>query len=175
MGYSRNFGFRSFENIVRMARHRTPDSGDQWVIGYGVSVDPANPGRLRLATDGEAPNPGCGILLYEHIQYLGDDPYLVNPADKDTVPLNQYAQVVRGNGVKVWFKNTTDRALYDGRNLGGRALVAGLSDATPTVAVGDYLTPAGDGTWREGTAANGWLYVEQLDAEADLVECRLTF
>lgn len=171
MGYSRNFGFRSFENIVRMARHRTPDSGSQLVIGSPVEVDPANEGRLRQAGAALVPHPGCGILLYEHIQYQGDDPFLTTASDKDTVPLNSYAQIVRGNGVKVWFKNTEEKTLYDGRTQAARTMVA--VGATPSV--GEYLTPAGDGTWQEGTAANGWLWIEQADFEGGFFECRLTF
>jgi hypothetical protein len=58
-------------------------------------------------------------------------------------------------------------------------MVAGLG-ATPTVAIGDYLTPgAGDdvsGYWAEtATAANGWLVVTKVDADRGELEARLNF
>ena len=183
MGYSRNFGFRSFENIVRGARNAIPrDSEDLWVIGTAVVVDADAQGYVRKPTATEAPHPGCGILVYETIQYKGDDPYLVNPVDKDTVPLGEYVQVVRGNGVKIWLKNTDDRPLYDGRQVTGRDMVftdesvatEGF-DIAGVPALGEYLTPNADGFWEVGTSANGWLWVEQVDADSGLVEARLTF
>ena len=183
MGYSRNFGFRSFENIVRGARNAIPrDSEDLWVIGTALVVDTDAQGYVRKPTDSEAPHPGCGVLVYEFIQYKGDDPYLVNPADKDEVPAGEYVQVVRGNGVKIWLKNTEDRPLYDGRPVTGRSMVleesvggSGDFDTAVVPAAGAYLTPIDDGFWQVGTAADGWLWVEQADADSGLVEARLTF
>ena len=182
MGYSRNFGFRSFENIVRGARNAIPrDSEDLWVIGTALKVDADAQGYVSKPDKAEAPHPGCGILVYEFIQYKGDDPYLINPADKDEVPLGEYVQVVRGNGVKVWLKNTEDRPLYDGRPVAGRNMIVDattgdpLADFAATVTVGAYLTPNASGFWEVGSSANGWLWVEQVDADTQLVEARLTF
>lgn len=176
MSYTRNFGMRSFENAVRDGRFKTPATGSPIVIGAPVMIDTANPGFLTLATDSVNPTPGCGILVYEHIQFQGVDTFLTSPQDPpfNVAPLGRYAQMLHGAGVKVWFKNTADKPLYDGRVQAGATLVAGLG-ATPTLAVGDWLTPAGDGTWKEGTATNGWLYVEQVSAAAGLVEARFRF
>ena len=49
MSYSRYFGFRSFENIVRDARFRVPSTGTALKIGAPVQLDSAAPGRLRAA------------------------------------------------------------------------------------------------------------------------------
>lgn len=174
MPYGRNFGFRSFENIVRDGRFRVPASGDPWVIGTAVVVDEDGDKRLRRPTDSETPTQLCGLLVFEHITNRGVDPFLTTPSDFDTVPLNQYAQFVHGIGTKVWFKNTDTKTLYDGRTIESRTLVAGLG-ATPTVAAGDFLTADTDGTLKEGTSSNGWLVVEQVDATLGLVECRFTF
>jgi hypothetical protein len=58
-------------------------------------------------------------------------------------------------------------------------MVAGLG-ATPTVAVGDYLTPGtGNGTagyWAEtATEANAWLIVTAVNASTGEVEARVNF
>lgn len=174
MPYTRNFGMRSFENIVRTARFRVPTTGPAFLIGTGVVIDPANPGFMKRPTAGEAPSPACGVVVYEHIQHKGLDPFLSTADDYETVPLGQYAQIVRGPGVKVWFKNTATKPLYDGREIAGRELVDGTG-ATPTVAVGDFLKVKADGTFEKGNAngSDGWFLVEQVDG--DLVECRFTF
>lgn len=185
MSYSRNFGFRSFENIVRDARFKAPaDAGtpDLLWIGEGVVVDPTAAGYVKRAGAGEVVSPGCGIAVYEHITnaglggYNGVDMSLTSPQDPpfDTVPPSRYLQFVHGIGTKVWFKNTTTRPLYDGRSQVGRTTVAGLG-ATPTVIVGDYLTPDGSGAWKEATGGDGkWLWVEHINTNGT-VECRFTF
>lgn len=177
MSYTRNFGFRSFENIVRDGRNKTPATGTPFLIGTAVQVDPANPGTLARPSAASAPTALSGIVLYEHIQYQGVDPFMTTSQDYPftVVPLGRFAQMIRGNGVKVWFKNTADKPLYDGRVQTGATLVAGLGGATPTIAVGDYLTPAADGTWAEGNATNGWLQVENVVNSTGLCEARFTF
>lgn len=182
MPYTRNFGMRSFENVVRAGRFRAPkaaltvsngtDELGRILIGTAVVIDGDNPGFVKRPTAAQAPSPLCGLAVYEHIQVRGVDPALSTPQDFEHVPAGQYVQIMRGPGVKVWFKNTEDRGLYDGRNVQGRTLVAGLG-ATPTVAVGDFLTVTANGTFEEGTPANGWFVVEQV--AGDLVECRFTF
>lgn len=182
MPYTRNFGMRSFENVVRAGRFRAPTSAltvsdgtdelGRILIGTAVVLDDANPGFVKRPDANQAPSPLCGLAVYEHIQVRGVDPGLSTPQDFEHVPPGQYVQVMRGPGAKVWFKNTSDKNLYDGRAQQGRTLVAGLG-ATPTVAVGDFLTVTADGTFAEGDASNGWFVVEQV--EGDLVECRFTF
>ena len=59
-------------------------------------------------------------------------------------------------------------------------MVAGVSIATPTVAVGNFLTPGTgndtDGYWAETSdAAEAWLVVTAIDAATDTVECVLNF
>lgn len=181
MPYTRNFGMRSFENVVRAGRFRVPTTADAtgngqadglFLIGTAVKIDAANPGFLTRPGDSEAPSPLCGVVVFEHIQRMGQDPFLTTAQDFETVPAGQYAQIMRGPGVKVWFKNTENKVSYDGRSTPGRTLIDGLG-ATPTIEVGDFLTVAADGTFKEGTSANGWFVVEQVDG--DLVECRFTF
>lgn len=169
MSYGRNFGMRSFENVVRDARFRVPATGSSLRIGEGVMVDTANEGRLKRATNGVTPTPLCGILVYEHIQNKSDalvtsydDPY-------DKVPLGVYAQFIHGIGTKVWFRNTTLKTLYDGRQRAAFDFVT-LSG----LAVGEGISPDGNGIWVED-ASSPWLTVEQLDTDLGLVEARFNF
>ena len=185
MSYSRNFGFRSFENIVRDARFKAPaDAGtpDLLWIGEGIVVNQAAPGFVARAGAGEVVSPGCGIAVFEHITnaglggYNGIDMQLTSPQDVpfSSVPASRYVQSVHGIGVKVWHKNTATKVLYDGRSQTGRTPVAGLG-ATPTLIVGDYLTPDGSGGWKEASGGDGkWLWVEHINSNGT-VECRLTF
>lgn len=176
MSYSRNFGMRSFENVVRDGRFRAPKAGTPLLIGAPVALDAANPGFLRLATAAEAPSPLTGAVVFEHIQYKGVDTFLTTNVDApfNRVPLGQYAQMMHGAGVKVWLKNTTGSALYDGRTQEAITIYTG------TPAVGGGLVPAGDGTWRpvDGAAATpetAWLFVEQFNPDTGLVEARFNF
>lgn len=181
MSYTRNFGFRDFSNAIRDGRNKVPATGltgsdvSGFLIGTAVTVDPANPGLLKRPAAAAAPTALSGIVVYEHIQFQGVDPFLTTQYDYPftLAPLGRYAQMVHGMGVKVWFKNTVDKTLYDGRTQKGATLVAPAD--LSTIAVGDYLTPAADGTWAEGTAANAWLTVESVNASTGLVEARLTF
>ena len=182
MGYSRNFGFRSFENIIRDARFRVPaDAPDGgYMIGTAVAVDDATPGYFRVAGAGEAPTPLCGIVLYEHILGAqGVDPNLTTTSDPpfNMAPAGRYAQMIHGPGTKVWFRNTADRPMYDGRMLAGIDIVDLGDDGAgnPALAVGDFLTPAADGTWAIGALATGWLVVEQFNPTSGLVEARFRF
>lgn len=169
MSYTRNFGFRSFENIVRDGRNKVPGTGSPYLIGTAVQVGAGN--VLVRPAAASAPTALSGIVVFEHIQYQGTDPFLTTPQDfpYTVVPLGRFAQMVHGVGVKVYFKNTADKPLYDGRTQPGATLVAG------TPAVGDYLTPAANGTWAVGDATNGWLQVEHTVPSTGLFEARLTF
>lgn len=186
MPYTRNFGMRSFENVVRAARFRVPanatefdDDGGQdglALIGTAVKIDADNEGFLTRPDAGEAPGAHCGVVVYEHIQRMGTDPFLTTAQDFEVVPAGQYAQIMRGPGVKVWFKNTEASTSYDGRVTPGRTLVEGLADLN----VGDGLTYGGNGTWvaaagggAEGADAEPWFIIEQVGD--NLVEARFTF
>jgi hypothetical protein len=186
MSYGRNFGFRV-----------TPDGGDRsgryynddnipLVIGAPVVITGNDDGLGRLGVelatgDQAAPLPGKGgILVYEWIQFLGVDPVITTYSDFGTAPIGKAVQVVSGPEVKVELKNTTqDSFLARADYPTPRVMVAGLG-ATPTISVGDKLTPGvgndTDGYWAEtSTTANAWLIVTYVDVERGLVEARLNF
>jgi hypothetical protein len=163
MSYSRNFGFRSFENIVRNARFRVPATGTPIKIGAPVSIDGSNPGRLVAATEALAPGTGKGVVLYEHILKTGVDTSVAVPEDFDFVPLDAYAQVVSGPGVKVWFKSGL--------------LNAGV-DIADDIDPGVGLVPDGAGKYRVTDLLEdevSWFIVEQSNASTGVVEARITF
>jgi len=113
---TRNFGMRRFTNIVREGRFRAPAAADL-VLGTGVELDPnstTDPQEIRQI-DGAGPNDlgGAGILglvgllWYEH----DSQTYVGAPAgslvqDFNTAPRGRMVQIIRGPGVKVWFRNT---------------------------------------------------------------------
>lgn len=187
MPYSRNFGFRGFQNLVRNGRHKTPATGNTTVantLALGAPVTIGTNGEIALAGNAAspAPTPGAlsGVLVYEHIQFQGVDPNLTTYVDApfDIAPLGRYAQVVQGKGVKVWLKNTSDVTLYDGRVRVGRTMVKTLSG----LAVGDGLCPneTGDranGLWRKAVAGTDafWLTVESVNTTANIIEARVNF
>lgn len=181
MAYSRYFGMRSFENIIRDGRFRVPKTGTPFKIGAPVMLDPDNPGQLKAATEALAPSAVCGLVIFEHIQNKSDALVTSHDAPYDQVPLGQYAQMVHGPGAKFWFKNVADKTLYDGRvQVNGTLLDASVvvADLQP----GDGLVPAGNGKFRatdgSSTADVGgvaWLTVEQANPSTGLVEARLNF
>ena len=179
MSYSRNFGMRSFENVVRDGRFRVPANGTPFKIGAPVMLDDANPGRLKAATEAAAPGPNCGIVVFEHIQNKSDALTTAYDSPYDSVPLGQYAQMMHGPGAKVWFKNSTDKTLYDGRVQSGYQFIV---DTVATSMVGKGLVPDGAGKWRltDGTSTAdvggaAWLVIEQANPTTGLVEARFTF
>lgn len=183
---TRNFSFRVPPKSVNRAGRYFLDSATDLPIGVPVvlSGDTDTTGRLgvELATSAQAkPLPGKGgVLVYEHIQHIGKDPYLSTYSDFDTVPVGAAVQVVNGEYVKLGLKNTTATSFLTRTSYPtARVMVAGLG-ATPTVAVGDMLTPGTgndtDGYWAEtATAANGWLVVTAVNASTGEVEARLNF
>lgn len=188
--YGRNFEFRvPPDGAQRGARYALPTTAPADIpIGAPVRVaDGAAPdemGRLpvALATGAQAPKKGLsGIALYEWAPaaFAGDDPYLTTYSDKGTVPRGHALQVISGDMVKPVFKNTTDKVYLHTRTYTGRTMIAGMG-ATPTLAVGDMLTPGTGndtaGYWAEtANAAEAWLIVEFIDAARHEVECRLAF
>jgi hypothetical protein len=188
--YGRNFEFRVPPmHGQRGARYALPPDaaadlpiGVPVVVADGADADDMGLLPVALATGAQAPKPGlAGIVVYEHAPaaYAGDDPFLTTFSDKDTVPRGKACQVVAGDRVKVVFRNTEDRTFLTVRQYEGRTMVAGMG-ATPTVAVGDYLTPgAGNDTagyWTEtANAAQAWLVVERVDPDRGEVEARMAF
>lgn len=193
--YGRNFEFRvtprSGEREGRWVLTDTGLSGNSVPIGAPVVADDAEGAvddftgaySCKLATGAQAPQPGqSGILVYEHAPaaFAGDDPFLTTYSDKDTAPVGKLVQVVHGTTVKVVLRNTEDRTFLNTRAYTGRKMVAGIGQATPTLIVGDFLTPGvgtdDDGYWAEnGSAANAWLVITAVDNDRAEVEARMTF
>lgn len=191
--YGRNFEFRIPPvHGSRGGRFYLPSDatgpiviGAPVIVADGATPDAAFSGALpvELATGDQAkPKPGMGgLVLYEHAPaaYAGYDPALTTYSDIDLVPLGKQCQVIQGGEVKIVLRNTEDRTFLNSRQYTGRVMVAGMG-ATPTLSVGDYLTPGTgddtDGYWAEtATADNGWLVVTNVDAARGEVECRLNF
>jgi hypothetical protein len=187
---TRNFVFRkSPRNGERGARF-VLGGPTQLTTGVPVLIDGSNDGLGRLtvtlATGDQAkPKVGTGgILVFENIEAVGFDGRTITFSDVDLATPGDAVQVVTGgNGrVKAAFINTPIGASYVGRANypKARIMVAGVSQATPSVAVGDYLTP-GDGNdaagyWKEtSTAANGWWVVTSVDSTNGVVEAELNF
>lgn len=191
MNYGRNFGFRaSPKGAQRDGRFKVPGTGTAIPLGAPVKADTAvapdalGLQELDLATGAQAPKPGqCGIVVFEYKGaegWAGDDPYLTRAADKDTAPLGSAVQVVAGDDVKVWFRNTDTQTFLGTRSYAGRTMVSEGAGATPNVNVGDYLTPGvgtdTDGYWAVTTnAANAWLVVTEVDDTRGVVTARFVF
>lgn len=189
MSYGRNFEFRvPPQSGQRGARYALADGVTGLAIGAGVQTtgDDDGSGRLlvELADGGAPPVSGMhGIAVYEYgpAAFAGDDPIMTTYSDKDTVPAKAAVQVVSGDTVKVVFRNTADRTFLNSREYEGQVMVDGLG-ATPTLAVGDYLEPAGSGAdftsgyWTAtATAANAWLVITSVDSARQEVEARMLF
>lgn len=136
---------------------------------------------VELATGAQPPPlPGQGGFgIYEWIDLNGLDPVINSASDRRDMPAGKLLQVIRGEEVKVVFRNTSDHTFLRSRDYEGRIMVAGAG-ATPTVSEGDFLTPGvGDdasGYWAEtGNEANAWLVVELVDTDRGEVEARLLF
>lgn len=139
---------------------------------------------VELATGAQAkPAPGMGgVLVYEYgpAAFAGDDASLVLYSDKSTAPAGAAVQVISGSEVKVLLRNTDDETFLTVRNYEGRTMVAGLGIATPTVEVGEGLTPGTGndtaGYWAvSGTASEQWLIVTKVDNDRRELEARLNF
>lgn len=171
MGYSRNFGFRSFENVVRDGRFRTAAASSH-VIGAPVIIDASNAGYMKAATAGVEPDQGAGVVVYEHL--LATD-LKQTYSDVNTVPGGAYAQIVRGPGAKVWFKNTAAKTMYDGSTQAAGGLLAS-SVNVGSLAIGAKLTPDGSGKFKVAGSSDGvWLTVTQVNASTGMVEARFEF
>lgn len=185
--YGRNFEFRVHPHSVnRSGRHYNAEGADL-PIGVPVVVDTtADENALGLSPvvladeDAARPLPGeGGILVYEYgpAAFAGYDPLYTTYSDLDFAPDGDAVQMVNGEYVKVLLRNTEDRTFLNSRTYTGRTMVDGIG-ATPTVAVGDYLTP-GDGSneyWKETSdVADAWLVVTKVDTDRGEVEARVLF
>lgn len=190
--YGPFFDFRvTPEPHMRQGRYiLDPDTlADVVPIGGPVIVTADEPSTLftgarivDLATTAqEPPLPGQGgIAVYEWIDLNGLDPVINSHSDRPDVPPGKLIQVVRGEGIKVVFRNVADHTYLHTRDYPGRTMVAGVGIATPTVTEGDLLTPGvgteDDGFWAVTTdPTEAWLVVELVDNDRGEVEARLMF
>lgn len=138
---------------------------------------------VSLATGAQVPVLGLsGVAVYEHAPaaFATFDPYLTTFSDIDFVPFGKALQVIADDSTKVVFTNTVARTFLQTRNYAGRVMVAGVGGATPTITVGDLLTPGTGndtaGYWAEtGSASNGWLVVVGVDNARLEVEARFLY
>lgn len=195
--YGRNFGFRvPPEGANRKGRFILASTGlitdtTKLALGAPVKLDGSvdetvlhtNANAVKLAIGAQAPAIGTtGILVYEYgpAAFAGDDPFLTTYSDKDVAPVGSMVQVVSSPDVKVVFKNTAVRTFLNTRTYPARTMVAGIGIATPTIAVGDFLTPGtgsdAAGYWAEtGSASNAWLVVTSVDNARAEVEAQMLF
>lgn len=189
MTYGPNFGFRVFPHGgQRHGDFITPATGDKIPLGAPVKASGALDSLtglqpVALATGAQAPVKGrSGILVYEYTAYdgyRGLDPVSTTFSDLSMAPLGEPCQVVHGDAVMVWFKNTAEEEFLHTKTYPGRIMVAGAG-ATPTLQAGDMLTPGTGndtaGYWAEtNSAANAWLIVRRVDTTLGLIEAELAF
>lgn len=191
MSYGRNFEFRVPPHGGQRSGRFYLDEDAAVVIGAPVVVDTAGDENdlgllpVNLETGAAArPKPGMGgVLVYEHKNaesFAGFDTALTTYSDIATVPAGKACQVINGSEVKVVLRNTDDSTFLNTRDYDGRKMVAGLGGATPTVTVGEYLTPGTgddtDGYWAvTADEANAWLVVTKVDNDRGELEARLLF
>jgi hypothetical protein len=177
--YGRNFEVVTMPPAPSRQNYCAPTTGDPIPLGTPVEVNTAaavNALNLqpikKSAADEPRTNQGQGVLLYEYAPaaFAGTDPNLTLYSDLDTAPLGAAVQVIHGGGIgiQILLRNTADSVFLENRTYTGRTMVAGLGGATPTIVVGDYLTPSGGddttGWWKEtSTEANAWLRVVSVD------------
>lgn len=188
--YSRNFEVVATPPGRGRENGATPTTGSPLPMGIPIELDTSaavntlklQPVKVSSADTARGVGSGQGILLYEYAPsaFAGTDPEITLYSDLDTVPLGAACQILHGaaSGIKVVLRNTTTAVFLNTRSYTGRTMVTGLGGATPTIAVGDYLTPgAGNDTtgwWKEtATAANAWLRVVSVDNTRAECECEL--
>lgn len=185
--YGRNFEFRvTPTEQQRRGRVVLSNSGTDVPIGAPLRIaDDATPDTgftdalpAALATTAQDFKRGfCGIGIYEHIDYNQLDPVYTTYSDRDTMPDGRLVQLISGPSVKVVLRNTEDRTFANTRSYSGRVMVAGMG-ATPTVGVGDWLTPSTGndtaGYWEAtATESEAWMVVTKVDVARQEVEAEL--
>lgn len=183
---TRNFEFRVSPRSGQRGGRYVLAGATALTSGVPVLVGSGNDGlgrqNVTLATTSQAiPKSGAGgILVFENINFDGVDPVINTYSDVDTASVGDAVQVVSGKGVKIALTNTTATSFLTRTSYPtARIMVAGAG-ATPTVAVGNFLTPGvgndTDGYWTEtATDANAWLVVTSVDSTNGVVEAVLNF
>jgi len=188
--YGRNFEFLAAPHARERKGRFFNDEGASIPIGAPVlasggasnALDMAPVALATTAQDRPAAGQG-GIAVFEYAPnaFAGDDPVLTVYSDKDTIDDQAAIQLVSGTNIKVRFRNTPASSTFlNTRDYVGRVMVDGINLATPTVIVGDFLTPGvGDDTsgyWAEtSTASEAWLVVTKVDADRDECEAQMAF
>lgn len=184
--YGRNLDFR-VPPIGRQRGSRYSVAADT-VIGVPVLTTGALDvmGRRVVglaAADSAIPAPGAGGLMVFEAgpdAFRTFDPNLTTYSDIGIAVSGKAVQVVSGKSVKIVLKNTVTGLFLHTRTYIGRTMVAGMG-ATPSVAVGDGLTPGVGsdtaGYWKKnaGAAANSWLIIDSIDIVRDEIEAHLNF
>lgn len=185
--YGRNFDFRVVpEPQARRGRYQLVNGAD---IPIGTPVKVANGATpdiqfnalpASLCAGATTPKQGFnGIALYEWLDLNQLDPQYSTYSDRSTIPDTRLIQMISEPGIKVVFRNTAASTFLHTRAYAGRLMVAGMG-ATPTVAVGDYLTPGtGDDTsgyWAETSdVTKAWLVVTHTSSARGEVEAEMLF
>lgn len=187
MNYGRNFEFRVSPGYGHRPGRYVNNTGSAIPLGTPVAatstVDELGRQEVEPVTGATAPVRGThGIVIVEYIAadgYAGSDPFLTTYSDIDTARSGDAVILAQGDEAKVVFRNTEDRTFLNTRSYDGRTMVAGLG-ATPTLEVGDYLTPGvgddDDGYWAETADADeAWAVITAVDTTRGEVEARLLF
>ena len=171
--YGLNFGYRRSggDSAVREGRFRVPKNAELAAAmrqGSLVTVDPDEPGYLKLAPSGSKIVPGfCGLL----IQHDGPTQSYFDAPERDShalggVKAGNLAVIQAGAGEKIWLKNTPKKTLFGGREIAARTVIT----ATGLV-IGDELTWDGTKFIKKAgsvasvakvTATNGTDYAEAI-------------
>lgn len=188
--YGRNLEFRiPPEGENRPGRYAVPATGATIPLGApiiataaGAPTDVYDLQPVALATGAtDTPQGIGGMVVYEWAPaaFAGVDPYLTTYSDRDFAPLGAAVQMVSGPEVKVVLRNTVASTFLGNRDYPGRIMVAGFG-ATPTIAVGDFLTPGigndVDGYWAEtADKTKAWLRVVHISVSRGEIEARFVF
>jgi len=135
--YGLNFGFRRSDESVRSSegRLRTPATGAVLLQGTLVTIDPANPGFLKVAAANAPVVPGVtGLLVQEEFDrsiYESDrvDSFVLGLTKK-----NRLSVITTGAGTKFWLANTAAQNRADGRSIAAVTMFSATG-----IALGDSI------------------------------------
>ncbi len=113
--YGLNFGFRrSDESMLsgREGRQRVPATGT-YKQGDLVTLDPANPGFIKVAPADSPIDPGfTGLLIQEDVWDIPlNGNQVLETYDYDVIRNSHLCAIWTGGGAKVWFRNTVNQTL----------------------------------------------------------------